>query len=190
MKSMIDEQFKIDFQLKNGESVLIRPLRAEDAESMQVGFKTLSQATIINRFLTPKKQLSENELAYYTHFDAHDHFALGAGIEGGSADKTKGIAIARWMRRDDAPQQADFALLIQDAYQGQGLGTCLMRLLIQGAQEQGLDSLHGTCLAYNLAMQGVLKRLGPVHFTPLGDGELDILLDLKDFETEPIIPAK
>ncbi len=178
---MIDQEFETYFSLKNGQRVLIRPLQAKDASSMQAGFKTLSQETIINRFLGPKKQISQAELDYFTHFDAHQHFALGAGIQSTPGAELEGVAIARWMRRDELPSQADFALLIQDAYQGQGLGTCLMRLLIQGAKEQGLESLHGTCLAYNQAMQALLKRLGPVRLTRLGNGEIDILLMLTDF---------
>lgn len=181
---MIDQNFKTYFKLKNGQRVLIRPLQAKDADSMQTGFKSLSQASVINRFLGQKKQLSQSELDYFTHFDAHDHFALGAGIQTEPSNEVKGVAIARWMRQIDKPQQADFALLIQDAYQGQGLGSYLMRLLIQGAQEQGLESLHGTCLAYNLAMQAVLKRVGPVILTPLGNGQLSIFLDLSQCALE------
>jgi len=64
--------------LRDGSTVLIRPVRPVDAPLLADGFARLSARSRQLRFLTPKKDLSPTELRYLTDVDHHDHEALGA----------------------------------------------------------------------------------------------------------------
>jgi acetyltransferase len=56
--------------------------------------------------------------------------------------------------------EAELAVLVTDEYQGRGLGTELLRRLVQVAREQKLDRIVAEMLRDNIVMQGVLKKLG------------------------------
>jgi acetyltransferase len=56
--------------------------------------------------------------------------------------------------------EAEFALVVSDRYQGQGLGTELLRRLLSVARDEGIQRVVGYVLLENSAMQGVCKKLG------------------------------
>ena len=64
--------------LRDGSTVMIRPVRPVDAQLLADGFARLSARSRRLRFLTQKKELSPAELRYFTDVDHHDHEALGA----------------------------------------------------------------------------------------------------------------
>ena len=113
--------------LRDGSTVLIRPVRPVDAQLLADGFARLSARSRRLRFLTPKQELSPAELRYFTDVDHHDHEALGALNHADGRD----VGIARYLRDADDPQAAEIAVTIIDDWQGQGLGTELVAQLCQ-----------------------------------------------------------
>jgi RimJ/RimL family protein N-acetyltransferase len=113
--------------LRDGSTVLIRPVRPVDAQLLADGFARLSARSPRLRFLTPKQELSSAELRYFTDVDHHDHEALGALNHADGRD----VGIARYLRDADDPQAAEIAVTIIDDWQGQGLGTELVAQLCQ-----------------------------------------------------------
>jgi acetyltransferase len=69
----------------------------------------------------------------------------------------------------DAQNEAEVAILVSDQYQKQGLGTELLRRLIQIARDQKLHRVSGELLRDNLAMQIIVKKLG-FRFRLCADG--------------------
>ena len=102
--------------LRDGPTVLIRPVDSADAPLLAGGFARLSARSRRLRCLTPKRELSPAELRYSTDATHHDHEALGALNHRG-----RGVGIARCIR------------YIRDADdpQGRGLGTELVAQLCQ-----------------------------------------------------------
>ena len=113
--------------LRDGPTVLIRPVRPVDARLLADGFARLSARSRQLRFLTPKKELSPAELCYSTDVDHHDHEALGALDHPGG----RGAGVARYIRDADDPQAAEIAVTIIDDWQGRGLGPELVAPLCQ-----------------------------------------------------------
>ncbi len=143
-------------RLKDGSVVELRPLEPSDAELLTSGFETLSEATRYERFFTAVPTLPKHWVNDLLDIDHRDREALGATIPG----TTRGIGVARYVRLDDDPDEADFAVTITDAWQGRGLGRVLMEELVAAARANGLRRLSADILAENEPMIGLARTLG------------------------------
>lgn len=145
-------------KLKDGTPVSIRLLRPDDKEELRAGFEELSIDSRRRRFLSLKSRLSNSQLAYLTETDHINHLAFGAFDI--SQGKRKGIGVARYIRIENEPEVAEYAITILDTYQGRGLGTKLFELLIEAARKNGISKLRGYVFEENISMVSILKRLG------------------------------
>jgi GNAT superfamily N-acetyltransferase len=136
---------------------LVRPVRASDKEAIQSAFRHLSPESRYMRFLALTESLSESQLRFLTEIDHHDHEALIA-YDPASGD---GIAVARFVRSHSDPASAEAAVVVDDDWQGRGLGTALVRLLAQRAREEGVERFEATLLATNDTMLHLIQGLGP-----------------------------
>ena len=85
------------------------------------------------------------------------------------------LGVARCALDDEVPTRWDFAVVIGDAWQGQGLGEALLRCLIQRAREAGVPELSSVALAENRRMLTLARRLGfTVRHEPGGAGVMRI----------------
>ena len=118
-----------------------------------------SSQSIQRRFFGPKKHFSEREVAFFLNIDFEHHVALVAQI-----GEDQGAAIVGGGRYIMvAPEQAEVAFIVIDAYQSQGIGTILMRNLGILARKAGIKELVADVLPENTAM---LKILGNFGFRP------------------------
>ena len=72
----------------------------------------------------------------------------------------------------------EFALLIPDKWQNQGLGTKLLRLLVQIGRDQNLDSIIATILPNNQVMQHIAQKVGFTLSKVRDSSEIDVELRL------------
>ncbi|WP_341250171.1 GNAT family N-acetyltransferase [Euzebya pacifica] len=142
-----------DIVLTDGQTVRVRPIRPDDFEAMTAMWQRLSPETIRLRFFAPQ-QLSDAQIRYLTDVDGHDRFALVAEV------RDRIIAVARFDRLPEAPDSAEFAVTVEDAEQGRGLGTALLRQLLQPARDRGITQFHGEILKLNRSMMAVMKAAG------------------------------
>jgi RimJ/RimL family protein N-acetyltransferase len=142
--------------LRDGSTVLIRPVRSMDAPLLADGFARLSPQSRWMRFLGTKTSLSAAELRYLTDVDHHDHEAIGAL----SAADGRGVGIARYVRDTNDPRSAEIAVTIVDDWQGRGLGTELLARLSDRARQAGIDRFTALVSTQNAAMAGLLRKLG------------------------------
>lgn len=108
------------------------------------------------RFAAPLSRLSDAQLDYLTELDGHDRLAWCAFDATDGEDE--GIALARYVRLPDEPNVAEFAVTVVDAFQRRGLGTLLLRRLIDSAGEREIQILRGYALPDNEAMQRLARR--------------------------------
>lgn len=143
-------------RLRDGSVVLIRPVQSADAALLADGFTRLSTESRELRFLTRKPELSEAELRYFTEVDHHRHEALGA------LDETtgNGVGIARFVRHTADPDAAELAVVVDDDWQGRGLGTALLSALTDRAREEGIRRFTALVAADNPSVLGLLNNIG------------------------------
>jgi RimJ/RimL family protein N-acetyltransferase len=150
--------FPLKTSLADGTSLLIRPLQPGDRKDLLEGFQKLSMGSRRFRFLTPIRKLSEYQLKSLIEVDQLNHVAIGVKDIGRPGKP--GVAIARFVRLEEEPRVAEFAITVIDEYQNRGLGTLLTRILMEAAAERGIDVLRGFLLDDNLAMIRLLHRFG------------------------------
>ena len=139
-----------------GIPLAIRPLRVADRPALAAAFARLSERSRCERFLGPKPRLSSAELRYLTEIDHRRHEAIVA------VDPSDGalVGIARYATPPGVADSADMAVVVADAWQGQGIGTLLSRRLLSRAGENGIGHLTATAFAENGRARALLRRLG------------------------------
>ena len=150
--------FPLKTKLRDGTKVLIRPLQRSDRNDLIRGFAKLSMGSRRFRFLSPIRKLSEYHLKSLIEVDQLNHVAIGVKDIGRLGKP--GIAIGRFVRLEDEPTIAEFAITVSDEYQNRGIGTLLTRLLMRVAFDRGLEILRGFLLDDNLAMMRLLESFG------------------------------
>jgi len=142
--------------LRDGRSVTLRTIREDDAESMQAAIVRLSEEARYTRFMAPLRTLSPAMLERAVHPVAGRDLALVA-VAGEGADEVI-VGGARTIGAEDG--SCEFAVTITDDWQGMGLASRLMRVLIEEARTRGMQRMDGYVLASNRPMLELARRLG------------------------------
>ena len=133
-------------------------------DCVKAGIKTaldqLSDRTRSMRFAGGINTLNDAQLDYLSSLDNSSRLAWCAIEEGVGAHT--GAGLARYVRLQDEPDVAEFAITIVDAYQGRGLGRLLLGRLIDSARDNGIRILRGYVLPGNRAMLRLSQRFGAV----------------------------
>ncbi|WYD81810.1 MAG: bifunctional acetate--CoA ligase family protein/GNAT family N-acetyltransferase [Candidatus Electrothrix gigas] len=144
-------------QLPNGSDMVIRPIRPEDAEIEQEFVRNLSEQTKYFRFMQSLSELSPQMLTTFTQIDYNREMALIAVVE--VDGKETQIGVARYIINPDG-RSCEFAIVISDQWQRQGLAHLLMRHLIDTARSHGLQTMEGDILRNNNDMIRLATKLG------------------------------
>jgi GNAT superfamily N-acetyltransferase len=169
-------ELRSEVQLRDGSTVEVRPLRADDKAGLAAGLARLSEQSRYRRFMSPTRRLTKGQLAYLTELDHHDHEALVA-IDPASRD---GLGVARYVRSGDEESEAEFAVAVADDWQRLGLGTALLRALAARAHEEGITRFTGLVQAENRSILELLQTLGPVEQRPGGGGTIEVSLEVPE----------
>jgi len=135
-----------------------RRIEPADAPRLAHAFTQLSPTSRYHRFLAPVQSLSEAQLRTFAEVDFVDHVAWVAEVTDRPERTLAGVG--RWIRSTRDPACAEIALTVLDAYQGRGLGTALLGLLVGSARSRGIQWFEATVLGENLRMRALLSRCG------------------------------
>lgn len=143
--------------LTDGTQVLIRPLCKLDATAERVFIEGLSSKTKHNRFLGQIAHPADRLIQQLTDIDYDKDMALAAVDRSGRVERIVGVS--RYAVQGDGGS-CECAVVVADAWQNRGLGTALMRHLIEIASERGLRWMESTDLRDNLEMRDLARFLG------------------------------
>ena len=133
----------------------MRGIRAEDAGALQRLVERSSERSIQLRFFGPLKELSDESAQRFADVDGEDRFALVA-LDPEDPDEI--VAVVRYEREGESGT-AEYAALVEDRFQGRGLGVGLTRRLIEAARENGIGRLHAMVMRENTGMLNLLRSL-------------------------------
>jgi acetyltransferase len=143
--------------LRSGEALRIRPIRPEDASLLIAFAAGLSDRSRYMRFFTLQRELTPVMLARLTQVDYDRELALVAFPEGAS-EAGHIVGVARFSPNPDG-ESCEFAVTIDDSWNGRGVATVLMQRLMQAARDAGYRCMIGYVLADNEAMLKLADRL-------------------------------
>ena len=162
-------------ELRDGTHALIRPIDPGDRTRLNEGFQSASARSIFMRFLGPQPRLSSRQLDYLTAIDHVRHEALIAV----DPESGQSFGTARYVRRDDEPETAEFAVGVGDRWMRIGLGTALLNALVMRAREAGITRFTGLIHAENAAIEALIEKvLGPYDASWAGGGAMEVAVDL------------
>jgi RimJ/RimL family protein N-acetyltransferase len=142
--------------LRDGRRVEIRALRPEDRDDLVAAVGRIGTESLYRRFFAVKREFSEKETSFFVNVDFVNHVALVAvGEEDG-----RPVIVGGGRYIVIAPGQAELAFAVVDKYQGQGIGTKLMRHLVTIARRSGLRELVADVLPDNRQMLKVFQKSG------------------------------
>ena len=165
-----------ELELRDGERIGIRPIQPADGEQLAALHARLSKDSIYRRYFGFKPTLSPAELRRFTGIAEEWRFAL---VGARSAGSLAGVA-----RYEGQPghDDAEIAVIIDDALHHMGLGTLLLQRLVDVALVSGLTSLTAVVLGSNMPMLHLLRAL-PVPSTSVREsGSIEVRLRLTDLE--------
>lgn len=143
-------------QLPAGERVWIRPVRMTDEELLQDLFSRLSDESTHQRFMSYKRAHPHEDMAELVNLEAEDSVGI---VVCADEDGRLIVAMARY-DVDPATNLADIAFVVQDEWQGRGVGTLLMKSMAELARARGLSGFTADVEAANKPMMMVLHRSG------------------------------
>ena len=152
--------------LRDGRRVRVRSIRPADASMDRAFFAGLSEHSRYMRFMQHLAELTPRLVQQFTDIDATREMALVA-LDDASGDEAI-VGIARYVAETEQEGgSAEFAIVIADSWQRNGLGRALMELLIDGARGRGLRKLTGNVLAVNASMRALAEAVGfAMHADP------------------------
>ncbi|HSM60020.1 MAG TPA: GNAT family N-acetyltransferase [Longimicrobiales bacterium] len=145
------------YELMDGRKIELRPARLTDEEPLQDLFYRLSDDSTYRRFMGYKSVHPHAEMQKLVDTDYDTSMALIASAEEGGEESIVGMA-----RYDVDPgtMLADIAFVVRDEWQGQGLGTLLMRRMIEVARSRGIAGFTADVLMSNKPMLMVFQNSG------------------------------
>jgi GNAT superfamily N-acetyltransferase len=154
--------------LRDGSEVRLRSAADGDVPLVAALHARCAPHSRRSRFLSPTRQLAPGELeALLGEGSEYGRAVLAVTADGGSA-----VGIANL--DGDGVGVARAAVLVEDAWQGRGLGTALLRRVAETAAEQGVTELTGVARADDLSVTRLLRRAGLRPCAEIVDGEVHV----------------
>ncbi len=143
--------------LSDGTPATIRPIRPDDSGMEQEFVRHLSDDSRYFRFMGSVRELQSKKLKFFTEIDYDRHMAFVATIA--PEGKELEIGVARYVATE-TPGSCEFAIAVDDAWQGSGVAGLLMISLQNAAREHGFKTMEGIVLACNHKMLKFARQLG------------------------------
>jgi acetyltransferase len=155
-------QYVGKWTMKNGTPVIIRPIQPEDEPLMVLFHKTLSEESVYFRYfhlIKLQSRVAHERLTRMCFIDYDRQMALVAEYQNPETEARQILAVGR-LSKLHGTNEAEFAILVSDRYQCQGLGTQLLQRLLQVGRDEQLSRISADILADNYAMQKVCTQVG------------------------------
>jgi acyl-CoA hydrolase/GNAT superfamily N-acetyltransferase len=157
-RAMYAWQYEKPVTARNGTQLLMRPIRDTDEQKLSDFFYNLSESTVYKRWMVVKPRMPHSDLVRYLNVDDRDNVAIVVETQPNGAEPEL-IGVARY-HNDRATNFAEVAFVIRDDWQRQGLGSALLRHLIDIAKQNGVSGFTAEVLESNNPMLHVFRGSG------------------------------
>ena len=172
-------QYIYDFKSEEGLEFLIRPIRPEDEPLIVKFHETLSERSVQLRYFSPmnlRQRTAHERLTRIVFIDYDREMALVAVRENPKSGEDEIAGVGR-LTKAHTQRDAEFAVIVSDRYQGQGIGREILSRLIEIGRAENVTSIMGYVLPENRSMLNLAKQLG-FQMQRTDDGVIETLLEL------------
>lgn len=155
-------QYISSWTMRNGQEVTIRPIRPEDEPLMIQFHQTLSEESVYFRYfhlIKLSQRIAHERLTRLCFIDYDREIALVADYKNPETGQHEILGVGR-LSKLHGKKEAEFGILVSDHCQCQGLGTELLKQLLQVSKNENLTGINADILADNIGMQRVCQKLG------------------------------
>jgi len=170
--SDIPREFDREVVLKNGSHVWLRAIRPDDEPRLVDLYGRLSHHTAYQRFFTVMKRLPPDWAHFFANVDYHRRMAIVAEHE--REGRLDLVGVGRYEPSDEEAT-AEVAFVVQDGWQGRGLGAILLDDITRAGEARGIRRFRAYVLADNHRMLELLSRFTEVLDRRLEDGVVSIV---------------
>ena len=156
--------------LRNGASLRLRPIRPDDAPRLMALCHRLSPRTVYQRFFSPRRLRPEEAYAF-ANVDYRERMALVEEVDTGQEPDL--IGVARYAIAKEAAV-ADIGLVIEDGWQGLGLGPILLKEILHAGAQRGIRDFRADVLTENRRALRLLARYTHIAQSSTSDGVTSI----------------
>ena len=160
-------QYVARCRLRDNTIAILRPIRPEDEPLMIEFHKTLSEQSVRFRYFSLLKletRIAHERLTRICFNDYDREIALVIDYKNPQTARHEILGVGR-LSKLHGLDEAEWAIIISDQWQGHGLGTKLLRLLVEIGRKEKLSRIFAHILPDNSVMQHVSKKVGfKLHF--------------------------
>jgi acetyltransferase len=151
------KKYEILWSLKNGQDVLLRPIKPEDEPMWLEMFQSFSEESIRYRFFQMLKDTPHEVRVRYCNIDYDREIAIVAEqtVEG----KRKILGVAR-LSIEPSGKGGELAFVVGDRWQNMGLGTKMVDYVLEIAKEKGVEDVFSIMLPDNYRALSLTKKMG------------------------------
>ncbi|MBA3328533.1 MAG: GNAT family N-acetyltransferase [Solirubrobacterales bacterium] len=161
--------------LPDGTRLRLRFIDPGDKPLLAEGLARMSRRSVHQRFLAAKPRFSSAELRYLTEVDGCDHVAIVAVL----ADEPSSlVAVGRFVRDRERPDEAEVAITIGDPWQRMGLGRAIGLVLADEARRRGIRRFTATLLGTNVAAHRLFAAISTRLRATISGGVEELVAEL------------
>ncbi len=164
-------------KVKDGQEVLVRPIRPDDEPKVREMFYKFSEQTVFLRYHGQLKSMPHNKLQVFCNIDYDTEMALVGVV--GDEERSQIIGVGRYMT-DPGKRTAEMAFVVGDDWQRQGLGTYLFQRLIEIGRSEGIRTFTADVLSENSGMLKIFHRSGMNVETSTDEGVVHVTMSGAD----------
>jgi acetyltransferase len=171
------KKYETQWKLRNGQEVLLRPIKPEDEPMWLEMFQSFSEESIRYRFFQLLRDTPHEVRVRYCNIDYDREIAIVTELNEG---KRRILGVGR-LSIEPNGKSGELAFIIGDQWQGQGLGTKVVDYVLEIAKEMGVETVYAIMLPDNQRALNLTKKMG-FKLGYLEDGTVKGVLDLKEEE--------
>jgi acyl-CoA hydrolase/GNAT superfamily N-acetyltransferase len=171
------EQLVTERAAKNGERLLLRPVRISDEDLLKDFFYSLSDQSIKRRFINTRLDMDHERLQDFVVIDYSAEMVILAVRE--LEDEVETVIGLCEYRLDSASNFGEVAFAVRDDHQGMGIGSMLLKYITQVAVKEGLNGFTAEVLVENAPMMRLFEKMDVILEKKFCDGTYELHMTFK-----------